>query len=196
MGHVILLVDDEHHVTKALKRALWKEPYEILSASSAGEALAILACESVDVVVSDEKMPGMCGSEFLGVVCREYPGTVRIILTGQANLDTAIRAINEGQVYRFLLKPCNEIDLAITIRQALEQRELRAETQRLAQTIKRQSELLHDLESKHPGIADVKRGEDGAIVLDEEDCIPGILTGRVGTDLKGSERTQESTEEE
>ena len=122
MSHKVLFVDDEPKVTRAIKHTLRKENYEILSAVSAQEALGILERESVDVVVSDEQMPGMSGSELLARVCREYPDTVRIILTGQASLEAAVRAINEGEIYRFLEKPCDAEELATAIRQALQQR--------------------------------------------------------------------------
>jgi two-component system probable response regulator PhcQ len=102
-----------------LKDAFSREPYNILCADSAEEALPILAREQVDVVISDEKMPGMSGSEFLSLVRQEYPDTIRIILTGYGSLESAIRAINEGEIYRLFTKPCNVIDLAITIRLAL-----------------------------------------------------------------------------
>jgi two-component system probable response regulator PhcQ len=164
----ILFVDDEPHVTEGLKRALRKEPYEILSANSADEALKMLAREPVDAVISDEKMPGMCGSEFLSMVCNLYPDTIRIILTGHASLESAIRAVNEGEIYRFLTKPCNEVDLAITIRQALQQRDLLSTSRRLLQKIRFQSALLQELEKEHPGITNVKRTSTDAIVLDDD----------------------------
>jgi two-component system probable response regulator PhcQ len=107
MPRRVLFVDDEPHVTESLKRALRKEPYEVLSANSADEALEVLARQPVDVVISDEKMPGMQGSEFLAVVCKQYPETIRIIMTGHGSIEAAIRAINEGEIYRFLTKPCN-----------------------------------------------------------------------------------------
>ena len=78
----VLLVDDEILVTEALRRALHKEAYTVHCACSATEALKILSHEKIDVVVSDEMMPGMLGSDFLGIVCSEYPETIRIILTG------------------------------------------------------------------------------------------------------------------
>jgi two-component system, probable response regulator PhcQ len=104
-----------------------------LSANSANEALQILAREAVTVVISDEKMPGMRGAEFLARVYRDYPETIRIMLTGHANLDLAMRAVNEGQIYRFLLKPCNEQEIRITIRQAVQQKELSEKSRRLLQ---------------------------------------------------------------
>jgi len=90
MKSVVLFVDDEPSFTDSLKRILRKEPYEILSAGSADEALMILDGQVVDVVVSDEKMPGMSGSEFLSIVSKRYPETIRIMLTGHASLDRYI----------------------------------------------------------------------------------------------------------
>jgi two-component system, probable response regulator PhcQ len=108
----ILLVDDEPNVTDALKRALRREPYELLTATSAFAAQQILERQHVDVVVSDEQMPGMSGSELLSSVRKQFPHTIRMILSGQASLEAAVRAINEGEVYRFFLKPCNPTDLS------------------------------------------------------------------------------------
>jgi len=122
MSPIILLVDDEPNVTHALIKTLRVEAYETLSATSAEEALQILAREPIDVVVADEQMPGMSGSQLLAAVCRDYPDTVRIILTGQASLEAAVRAINEGEIFRFLEKPCDGQELADTIHQALQQR--------------------------------------------------------------------------
>src|ERR1700729_1143847 len=92
----ILFVDDEHHVTDGLFRVMRCLPVELLSATSAASALEILKTVHVDVVVSDEQMPGMSGSAFLAQVRRQYPHTIRIILSGQASLEAAVRAINEG----------------------------------------------------------------------------------------------------
>ncbi len=120
----VLFVDDEPNILSALTRSQRNESYEILSASSSEEALEILARESVDVVISDEQMPGMPGSDFLLMVAKLYPDTIRIMLTGECNLNSAIRAINEGAIYRFLKKPCHTADLTQTIHEALEHREL------------------------------------------------------------------------
>jgi len=167
MSNKVLLVDDDRHVINALKRALRHEPYEILSANSAEEALKIMAGERVDAVVSDEKMPGMSGSEFLAVVCQEYPDTIRIILTGHASLEVAIRAINEGEIYRFFTKPWNDIDLAITIRQALHQKELFIQNRLLLKKVREQSSILQELEKEYPGITRVKKDSSGTIVVDD-----------------------------
>lgn len=120
MKHTVLLVDDDPAVLDGLARALHREPYRILRAASADEAAQILSSEPVDLIVCDEQMPGMPGSEFLARVAREYPDVMRIMLTGNPSLPAALRAINEGRIYHFFTKPCNEIDLALTIREALE----------------------------------------------------------------------------
>ena len=167
MEHKVLIVDDEPIITNLLKDALSKEPYGIVSASSAEEALPILDREKVDVVISDEKMPGMSGSEFLTVVREKHPDTIRMILTGHASLDSAIRAINEGEVYRFFIKPCNVFDLAMTIRQAIKLNDLMKESRRLLKIVKRQSALIESLERQYPGITTIKRDAEGDIIIDD-----------------------------
>jgi two-component system probable response regulator PhcQ len=187
MQHKILLVDDEPFVTEGLKRALRKEPYTVLCANSAEQALEIMAREPVDVVISDELMPGMLGSELLAVVYKKHPDTARIILTGHANLEVALRAINKGQIYRFLTKPINELELTVTIRQAIQHKELTSESRRLLKTVRQQHALLEELEKENPGITDVSRDESGAIVLDEDDRDVDALIESMNDEIKRSE---------
>lgn len=162
----ILFIDDEPNVLSAMARSQRKEPYRVLSASSPEQALEILGRESVDVVISDEQMPGMLGSELLSKVAKLYPETIRIILTGHANADSAIRAINEGEIYRFLIKPCLEADLSLAIRQGLERRELVVMSQKLLHANKKKSDLLQNLENEYPGITKLKKADDGTLLLD------------------------------
>lgn len=144
MQHTLLLVDDEPKVLSALQRLLRDEPYEILTAGNAEEAADVLANATVDLIVCDEEMPGMPGSEFLASVARDYPDVVRIVLTGHPTLPAALRAINEGRIYQFFTKPCNEIDLAIAIRRALEQKDLLEKSRDLLEVTKRQSILIDE----------------------------------------------------
>jgi len=144
MSHTVLLVDDDPQVLSGLSRILHKEPYRLLTATSAEEAARILTDESVDLIVCDEQMPGMRGTEFLAGVARDYPDIVRIVLTGQPSLTAALRAINEGRVYHFFTKPCNEIELALTIRHALEQKDLLQKSRELLEITKRQSVLIDE----------------------------------------------------
>jgi len=187
MSHKILFVDDEPRVTKGLKHALFEEDYKILTANSGPEALEILRREPVDVIVSDEKMPGMSGTLLLSVIRRDYPDTVRIMLTGQASLEVAVRAINSGEIYRFLMKPCNGTDLAITIRQALQQRELLVESRKLLKMARQQSEYIKQLEASHPGIMEVKRDATGTIIIDDPAKDVDELIQEINTEVKNSE---------
>ncbi len=114
----VLLVDDDE-AALALAAALDDAPYQVLTARSAAEALKVLDAEDIQVVVSDEWMPGMRGVELLAQVAREYPYIVRILLTGDPQLDAAVRAINEGEIFRFLTKPCSPATLDAVIREAL-----------------------------------------------------------------------------
>jgi two-component system, probable response regulator PhcQ len=171
----ILLVDDEPNVSEALKRALRREPYEFLTATSAADAQKVLAVQHIDVVISDEQMPGMPGSEFLAVVRKEYPHTIRMVLSGQASLDAAVRAINEGEVHRFFLKPCNPTDLIVSVRQALAHKRLEDQSRRLLRDYQRQASLLARVEKHSPQLLRLDIDEFGAVVVDEAD-LEGDLT--------------------
>lgn len=118
----VLLVDDETQVTRSLRIGLRKEPWEIVTADSAEKALGRLADAPFDVVVSDEQMVGMRGSDFLSQVRAEFPSTIGILLSGQASVEAALKAINGAEIHRFLIKPCPVEEVALTIRGALEKR--------------------------------------------------------------------------
>jgi two-component system probable response regulator PhcQ len=167
MKHKVLIVDDEQSTRKLMKEALGMEPYELLVADSAEKALEIFKSQPVDVVISDEMMPGMLGSEFLVLVRQKYPDTIRMILTGHASIESAIRAINEGQIYHFFTKPCRIYDLAITIRKALQQKELMKKSRELLRLAQRQSTFIDEIEKKYPGITRVKRDDRGEILLED-----------------------------
>jgi len=162
----ILIVDDEPHVTEALKRALRREPYEVLSVNSASAGLKVLATNDISVVVSDEQMPNMSGSEFLAEVRRKYPDTIRMILTGQASIEAAISAINEGEVYRFFTKPCNAVDLKVTIRHAIQQKKLMHQMRLLLHKYQKQVAAIEELEDSNPEILQLKTDADGAILVE------------------------------
>jgi len=118
MRYRVLLVDDDEAM-RAKAAAFASAPYEVMAAASAKEALLLLEREDVQVVVSDEWMPGMLGVELLAQVSKEYPNVVRILLTGDPQLDAAVRAINEGEIFRFLTKPVTVEQLDVVIREAL-----------------------------------------------------------------------------
>ncbi|MBN2292117.1 MAG: response regulator [Pirellulales bacterium] len=124
---VVLLVDDDSDILHGLTRALRQQPFKTCTARSAEEAMHVLKAHSVDLVVSDENMPGMCGTKFLSWVAENYPQIMRIILTGQPSVDSALNAINEGRVYRYFTKPCDTVELALAIHYGLEEKHLESE---------------------------------------------------------------------
>jgi EAL domain-containing protein (putative c-di-GMP-specific phosphodiesterase class I)/CheY-like chemotaxis protein len=114
----LLLVDDEANVLAALRRLLRNEGYRVLTAASAREGLEILARNTVQVILSDQRMPEMTGTEFFGRVKDIHPDTVRIVLSGYAELTTIIDAVNQGAIYKFLVKPWDDDLLRGHIRDA------------------------------------------------------------------------------
>lgn len=161
----ILLVDDEANVLSALKRALFDEPLEIVSATSAEDALEIMKEQNFKVVISDERMLGMQGSEFLSQVRASYPDSIRMMLTGHATLEAAMKAVNEGEIYRFFSKPWNDRDLIFAIRSAIEKFDLESENRRLLATVKQQSLEIKVLEKRYPGISRVEKDSGGTFLL-------------------------------
>ncbi|MDA8091501.1 MAG: response regulator [Nitrospiraceae bacterium] len=138
----LLLVDDEENVLRSLQRLLFEEDLEILTATSGAAGLDILREKELAVIVSDQKMPHMSGAEFLAQAAKVSPDTVRIILTAYADTGSAIKAINDGGVYRYISKPWNDGELAGIIREAVERYALVRENKRLAELTARQNEEL------------------------------------------------------
>jgi EAL domain-containing protein (putative c-di-GMP-specific phosphodiesterase class I)/ActR/RegA family two-component response regulator/GGDEF domain-containing protein len=117
-SRTLLLVDDEENVLRALQRVFRRDGYRVLAASRVQEAFELLASNEVQVIVSDQRMNDVSGTEFLGRVKELYPRTVRLILSGYTDLATVTEAINKGAIYRFLTKPWDEEDLRHHIREA------------------------------------------------------------------------------
>jgi two-component system probable response regulator PhcQ len=163
--HAILIVDDEIKVLNAIQRTLRKEPYTVLTAEGAEEGLKILDARDINLVVSDYNMPMINGLEFLQNVRTLHPHILTIMLTGQAELQIAVQAINEAGVYKFIQKPWNNDDLRITLLRALESIDLATERDRLVQKVKSRDAILQDLEKKFPGITKVERDADGYMLV-------------------------------
>ncbi len=143
----ILLVDDEPSVLNALQRALRPDGYRVLTATNGAEALDVLAQETVTVIVSDQRMPRMAGAEFLELARQLQPDAGRIMLTGFAEPQAIIDAINRGGVYRYIGKPWDDGDLRLTLRRAIDQHQLILENRRLTAEVQAQNAAL--AESNH-----------------------------------------------
>lgn len=145
MDRTILLVDDEENITSALSRVLRRDGYSILRANSGADGLALLAQHAVGVIVSDQRMPGMTGTEFLSQVKELYPDTMRIVLSGYTELSSVTDAINHGAVYKFLTKPWEDDLLRENIQEAFQHYEMKFENARLADELKRANEELRTI---------------------------------------------------
>ncbi len=136
----LLLVDDEPNIVSALKRLLRRDGYTILTANCGAQGLELLANNRVDVIISDQRMPGMTGVDFLRQAKVNFPNTIRIVLSGYTELQSVTDAINEGAVYRFLTKPWDDEQLRGHVREAFEYQGL-AEENRLLDLKIRSSNL-------------------------------------------------------
>lgn len=174
MQHKLLIVDDEPRIYHALRRALHREQgWETVYAESGEAALELLgANDDIDVIVSDENMPGMNGTQLLGLVRGRHPDVIRMMLTGDARIDVVMNAVNNGEIYRFFTKPCNEAELIIAIRDALQMKKLKSESRRLLDLVKKQQARIRMLEGDGSPLPEADAGagvpvtEGGALSLD------------------------------
>jgi len=165
----ILLVDDEENVINSIRRSLRKEGYQILSCTNARQALELLQTEDVDLIISDQRMPGMSGMDFLIQAKKLRPHTIRILLTGYSDMEVAIKAINEGKLFRFLSKPWDDTELKVTILNAMKLRKILIENRNLMAQVQKQQDYIQSLEARYPGISQVKRDRTGAIILEDSE---------------------------
>ena len=141
----LLCVDDERSILHALKRLFRKEPYRFLIAQNGQEALSVLDEEEVQVIISDYRMPDMTGTALLREVKQRFPETVRVVLSGYADVDVIMESINEGEIYRYLSKPWNDEELRVTIHQCFDRFRLMQENARLVEQVRVQNESLKEL---------------------------------------------------
>lgn len=146
--HTVLCVDDEINILNALKRLFRKEGFRILTTSSGYDALKLLQDNPVHMIISDQRMPEISGTELMAKVKESYPDVIRIILTGYTDVDTITESINKGHIYKFFLKPWNDQSLVLEIRQALEQYDLVQTNKALHQKVLEQNEALRQVNDK------------------------------------------------
>jgi len=180
----IMLVDDEEFILKALQRLLRVAPcsygnrtfnLEVHAFSSPVEALEHARHEEFDLFLSDYRMPVMDGIEFLKATKEVQPDAARLILSGYADLNALLRAVNEVGIERFIAKPWNDYELMSAIAQSLAHRELLLENRQLANLVRMEmgdatpEEVeAQRLEALEPGITEVNWGPDGSVLLDPE----------------------------
>lgn len=139
----VLFVDDEPKVLSGIALALTQAPYLMITAASGPEALKLLGQEMVDIVVADEQMPGIRGSDLLAAIAVTHPDIVRIMLTGHATVKAAIRAINDGKIFRFLEKPCPPRELQAVLAEAANTRAVARAGADILRIFQQQASLMH-----------------------------------------------------
>jgi DNA-binding NtrC family response regulator len=168
--HTILLVDDERNILNALERLLRSEERRIFIAETATQGWERLKeTEGVDLVISDNRLPDVSGIDFLVKVRQLYPDTIRILITGYPGLDSAIEAINKGQVYRYIPKPWENKELKLVIKQALDYCDVLRDNHALLRIARQQAELLSAMQKRYPQISsDARIDEAGLYIIDEK----------------------------
>ncbi|MFT3859483.1 MAG: EAL domain-containing protein [Aquabacterium sp.] len=144
----LLVVDDDPNIVASLKRLLRPDGYRVLTASCGEEGLRLLAANEIDVILSDQRMPGLTGVEFLQRAKALYPDTLRMVLSGFTELRTVTAAINEGAIYKFLTKPWEDEHLRRHVHEAFHQKEMADENRRLNREITEANQELADVNSR------------------------------------------------
>jgi DNA-binding NtrC family response regulator len=164
MEHIVLFIDDDPMIVKSIQRLLRREPFQLVTAGSAQQGFTLADIYDFSLVISDFSMPGMDGLEFLGKIKAQNPQVLTMMLTGKAEIDLAVKAINDAGVYKFILKPWDENDLKLTIRRALESLEVVKERDDLRSKVDAQAQVMAQLEKSYPGITRIKRDRDGYLI--------------------------------
>ena len=147
--YAILCVDDEENILSALERVFMEEDdYEVITALNGEKGLEILKERPVDLIISDQRMPGMSGTEFLKEARKHCPDTIRIVLSGFSDFDTVTGAINEGEIYRLIQKPWEDEQLLSSVKDSLEKYDLIRENKNLQEEVNKQNENLKELNIK------------------------------------------------
>ena len=145
MTQSVLFVDDEANILKAVRRLFKGEPFEVHTAGSGPAAIEFLSGTPVQLIVSDQRMPGMSGVDLLARVREQWPDVVRIMITGNTEMKVAVEAINRGEIYRMLTKPWTDEEMRTTVKEALNLYSLKSEIKRLDLLTREQNGKLHDL---------------------------------------------------
>ena len=166
----ILFVDDEPNILRSLRRELFDSGFNMHVRTSAREALPVIEAGNVAVVVTDLCMPDVDGIEFLERVHEIDPCIVRIILTGHADLVSAMEVVNRCQLFRLMIKPWDRQELLMTLRTAVAHQRLAVENYRILRENEKSQEMLNKLEAKYPGITTLPPQDlQGAYIMDREE---------------------------
>lgn len=177
---LVVCVDDDEAILSTVARCLRRDSVEVRSTLSAAEALGWIAKDEVAVLISDYDMPEMTGAQLAGHARRVRPETVRILLTGQRSLETAIDGINQGEIFRFLNKPFNNDHLRGAVQDGIARhRELLAMSGD-RQRRERREALRAALEAEYPGISQVERQGEQPYLITADPWVEAAALGLAG----------------
>ena len=184
----LLLVDDEENIIASLRRLLRRDGYHIITANSGAQGLQRLAENEVDVILSDQRMPGMTGVEFLRRAKELYPQTVRMTLSGYTELQSITDAINEGAVYKFLTKPWDDERLRAHVNEAFRHKEMADDNRELGERLKSANDELAAVNKRLHRLMDTQLEQirrDEARLLSAHELLEGIPAPVIGFDVEG-----------
>jgi len=184
----LLLVDDEENIVSSLRRLFRRDGYHIVTAHSGAEGLQRLAEVNVDVIVSDQRMPGMTGVEFLRRAKELYPDTVRMVLSGYTELQSITDAVNEGAIYKFLTKPWDDERLRAHVAEAFRQKDLADENRRLAREVHSANHELALVNERLEGLLARQREQtslEESRAANARGVLENVPTPIVGVDVDG-----------
>ncbi len=185
----ILCVDDEKNVLRSIERIFLDDDYVIHTATSAGEGLEILRNKApIQIVISDYRMPGTNGVDFLRDVCENWPDTVRIVLSGYADMAAVVSAVNEGQIYKFIPKPWNDDELRITLSNALERYFLHKKNNQLTDELKKRNEELREINQNLEKLVEERTAElrfQNRVLTHSQNILDTLPVGVLGVDPEG-----------
>lgn len=150
--YTLLVVDDEPNIVSAIRRLFHGDRMRLRTAASGEEALTIVRESTVHVLLTDNRMPGMSGVELLRRVRAVSPDTIRMIISGQSDMDALVEAINDGEVFRFIMKPWNDIDLKIAVNLAMAHRSLQDDNKQLERRVEQLERVVEVVKDAYPEI--------------------------------------------
>ena len=184
----LLLVDDEENILASLRRLLRRDGYHIITANSGAQGLQRLAENTVDVIVSDQRMPGMTGVEFLRRAKELFPETVRMSLSGYTELQSITDAINEGSIFRFLTKPWDDERLRGHVHEAFRQKEMADDNRDLSARLQSTNDELASVNTRMQQLMGTQLEQirrDEARLLSAHELLEGIPAPVIGFDVEG-----------
>ncbi len=183
-------MDDEKNVLRSLKRLFLDSDYEIITAESGDEGLELLRNEDlIQIVISDYRMPGMNGIDFLKEVCERWPDTVRMVLSGYADASAIVGAINEGQIYKFMPKPWNDDELRVTISNALDRYFMHQKNIQLTRELEKKNKELKEAKDNLEDLLKERTFDlmlQKKILTGSQNILDSLPVGVIGVDPEGS----------